>query len=109
MKQTNSARTDFQNSGLQNSPERKAAIPAFVRQTYDWANRMQKLVNEHSDPPRFLTRNLQRYIDDVLLYAESLAPDRDSSSYENQIYEFGVMDLAGLIGRCAEVDAPWWN
>ena len=67
------------------------------------------MLNKRSEPPRFLTRNFQRYIDDSLLFAEGLSPDRDSSAYENQIYENIIKDLAGLIGRCTEVDVRWWN
>lgn len=93
----------------QNTPERKAAIPKFVSETYDWADKAQDMLNNHPDPPRFLTRNFQRYIDDSLLFAEGLSPDRDSSVYENQIYENIIKDLAGLIGRCTEVDVRWWN
>ncbi len=103
------SRKAFIDSGQQNTPERKAAIPKFVSGTYDWAQRAQDVLNQHSDPPRFLTRNYQRFIDDALLYAEQLAPDRDSSIYENQLYEFGTIDLAGLIGRCSEVDVNWWK
>jgi hypothetical protein len=103
------ARKAFIASGLQNTPERRAAIPKFVADTYDWAHRAQDELNKHSDPPRFLPRNYQRFIDDALLYAEQLAPDRDASVYENQLYEFGTIDLAGLIGRCSEVDVKWWK
>ena len=103
------ARKAFLDSGQQNSPERKAAIPKFVADTYDWARRAQDMLNQHLAPPRFLARNYQRFIDDAILYAEGLAPDRDSSIYENQVYEFGTMDLAGLIGRCSEVDVKWWK
>lgn len=103
------ARKAFLDSGQQNSPERKSAIPNFVAATYDWARRAQDTLNQHADPPRFLHRNYQRFIDDAILYAEQLAPDRDSSMYENQLYEFGTIDLAGLIGRCSEVDVKWWK
>jgi hypothetical protein len=99
----------LQDTTQQNSPERKAAIPKFVKDTYDWADRAQDMLNKHSEPPRFLVRNYQRYIDDSLLFAEQLAPDRDASVYENQIYEEGLKDLAGLIGRCSEVDVKWWK
>lgn len=109
MNESNADGNAFQNSGEQNTPERKAAIPKYIDETYDWAGRAQAILNQHSDPPRFLVRNFQRYIDDVLLYAEGLAPDRDSSAYETQIYELSIKDLAGLIGRCSEVNAPWWN
>ena len=41
----------------------------------DWANRIQRLLNEHAEPPRYLTRTLQRYIDGMLLYSENMYPD----------------------------------
>jgi hypothetical protein len=109
MNESNAAGNAFQKSGEQNTPERKAATPKYIGDTYDWARRAQEVVNQHADPPRFLSRTFQRYVDDVLLYAEGLAPDRDSSAYENQIYELSIQDLAGLIGRCGELEAPWWN
>jgi hypothetical protein len=109
MRESSDARKAFTNSGAPNTPERKAAIPQFVTDSYDWGRRAQDILNQHSDPPRFLTRNFQRYIDHTLMYAEGLSPDRDSSIFENQLYDFGVIDLSGLIGRCSEVDAPWWK
>jgi len=109
MRESSDARKAFTNSGAPNTPERKAAIPQFVTDSYDWGRRAQDVLNQHSDPPRFLTRNFQRYIDDTLMYAEGLSPDRDSSIFENQLYDFGVIDLSGLIGRCSEVDVPWWK
>jgi hypothetical protein len=103
------AMNTLQDTTQQNSPERKAAIPKFVADTYGWARKAQEMLNKYSDPPRFLARNYQQYIDDTLLFAEQLAPDRDASAYENQIYEQTLKDLAGLIGRCSEVDVHWWK
>lgn len=110
MRESSDSRNSLQRSGAPNTPERKAAIPQFVTDTYDWGSRAQDLLNQYSDPPRFLTRSFQKYIDDAVTFAEGLSPSRDSSIYESQLYEFGVMDLAGLIGRCSEVNAnPWWE
>jgi hypothetical protein len=110
MRESSDSRNALQRAGEPNTPERKAAIPQFVKDSYDWARRAQDVLNQNSEPPRFLTRNFQKYIDDAIMFAEGLSPTRDSSIYESQLYEFGVMDLAGLIGRCSEVDAPpWWN
>lgn len=110
MRESSDSRNALQRSGAPNTPERKAAIPQFVKDSYDWGRRAQDLLNQYSVPPRFLTRNFQKYIDDAIMFAEGLSPTRDSSIYESQLYEFGVMDLAGLIGRCSEVDAtPWWD
>lgn len=109
MRESSDSRNALTRSGAPNTPERKAAIPQFVTDAYDWSRRAQDVLNQHSDPPRFLARNFQRYIDDAIMYAEALSPDRDASIYENQLYDFGVMDLSGLIGRCADVDVPWWK
>lgn len=109
MRESSDSRNALTRSGAPNTPERKAAIPQFVTDTYDWSRRAQEVANENSEPATFLSRNFQRYIDDAIMYAEALSPDRDSSVYENQLYDFGVMDLSGLIGRCSEVDVPWWK
>lgn len=54
------------------SPERSAAIPKYKAQSAKWAERIPTLLNQHADPPRYLTRTLQQYIDGVLLYSENL-------------------------------------
>jgi hypothetical protein len=110
MRESSDLRNALQRSGAPNTAERKAAIPQFVKDSYDWGSKAQEVLNQNATPPRFLTRNFQKYIDDATMFAEGLSPDRDSSIYESQLYQFGVMDLSGLIGRCSEVDAtPWWN
>lgn len=108
MRETQETRNTFQAVGLQNSPERLAAIPRFVESMNDWAQRIQKVLNDHAEPPRYLTRVLQRYIDDTEIYVVTLAPDRDSSKYETPIYDLTIMDFSGLIGRCGDLDAGWW-
>ncbi|MGH3677807.1 MAG: hypothetical protein ACRDU5_19150, partial [Mycobacterium sp.] len=87
---------------------RKAAIPKFVSDTNDWAQRIQEVLNENANPPRYLTRVLQGYIDDTTMFLVTLAPDRDASKYETPIYDLSIMDYAGILGRCADLDAGWW-
>ena len=65
------------------------------------------MLNDNAEPPRYLVRTLQRYIDNTLTLAVNLSPSRDSSIYENPIYDLGMMDLAGLLGRCADLDVRW--
>lgn len=109
MKESEDLKNNYLNTGPQNSADRKAAIPSFVADMQDWATRTQGVLNDHADPNRHLTRILERYIDDSVVYAHNLAPDRDSSKYENPIYDLGVMDYAGVLGRCAALNAGWWN
>ncbi len=72
MKESDEKNCVFTDAGPPGSPERSAAIPKFKTDTLDWATRMQKLLNDHADPPRYLTRTLQKYIDGMLLYSENI-------------------------------------
>ena len=49
------------------TPERLAAIPGYKSDTAEWAKRIQSVLNEHADPPRYLTRTLQQYMSGVCL------------------------------------------
>jgi hypothetical protein len=107
MRESEDLRNAFINSGPQNSPERKAAVPKFQSDVYDWQKRFIKLLNERTDQSSFLSRVIQRYVDDSVIYAEILAPDRDSSKYEIPAYDLGVVDYSGPLGRCWDLDAGW--
>ena len=78
MNESQDTRNAFQRFGPPESPENEKlrsrsllAIRATGRVEH------KHVLNEHSEPPRFLTRTFQRYIDDTMLYVVSLAPDRD--------------------------------
>ena len=97
----------FLATGEPNSPERKAAIPDFKRSTLEWANNVQSLLNEHADPPRYLTRTLQDYIDGMLLYSENMYPDRPADAYDNQTYDSAAIAYGGPLGTCYKVGIRW--
>jgi hypothetical protein len=94
-------------SGEPDSPARKAAIPKFKSDTLDWGNRIQTQLNEHADPPRFLTRTLQQYIDGMLLYSENLHADRSPDPFDNTTYESAIVALGGPLATCYKVGAGW--
>src|ERR1700757_1938693 len=58
------------------SQEQGNAIPGYRTFIEDWANKIESLLNKHAAPPRFLTRTLQAYVDDKLLYVELVQPER---------------------------------
>ena len=89
------------------SPERKAAIPAFKSETLDWATRIQKELDDHAVPPRYLTRTLQQYIDGMLLYSENLREDRAPDPYDNKAYEAAVIAVGGPLATCYKVGVKW--
>jgi hypothetical protein len=97
----------FINSGEPDSPERKAAVPRFKAETLDWASRIQKLLNEHANPPRYLTRTLQQYVDGMLLYSENLRDDRAPDPYDNKAYEAAIIAVGGPLATCYKVGAGW--
>jgi hypothetical protein len=33
----------------------------------------------------------------------------DLQANMTQIYDLGIMDYGGPVGRCADLDAGWWN
>jgi hypothetical protein len=97
----------FVNLGHTGTPERDAGIPQFQAAVEDWAKRIQPIADAHSDPPRYLTRTLQRYIDDTRLYAASIRPgpetDFDRAAWADRVVSYG-----GPFSECPKVGVQWW-
>jgi hypothetical protein len=89
------------------TPERLAAIPQYKSATADWADRIQPVLNQHADPPRYLTRTLQQYIDAVLLYSENLYADRGPDPFDKSTYDSAVVALGGPLATCYKVGVRW--
>jgi len=99
----------FADVGPQGSAQQRAAIPKFVADTREWAQQAQAVLNDHSDPPRHLTRTIQRYIDDMLLFVDNIAPDRDPDPADSEAWDLSIVDLRGPRGRCRDVGVDWWG
>jgi hypothetical protein len=89
------------------SPERKAAIPRFKAESEEWANRMQQVIAAHSEPSRYLTRTVQRYVDDVLLYSQNVYPDRPYDKFDDDTWNLAIVDYGGALGRCQQLGIRW--
>jgi hypothetical protein len=107
MKQSDESKQAYQASGTPGSPERAAAIPKFKSDTLNWAGRIQELLNAHSEPPRYLTRTLQEYIDGMLLYTENIYPDRQPDSFDKATWDSAVVAYGGPLGTCQKLGALW--
>lgn len=88
------------------SPEQGAAIPGYRAFVEDWASRLQPILNQHNDPPRYLTRTLQSYIDDKLLYVELVQPGH-VDSYDNDTWNQSGIDYGGPLGTCSKLGINW--
>ena len=89
------------------SPERNAAIPAYKAGVQDWARRMQTVLAAHVQPDRYLTRTLQRYIDDKLLYSQNIYKNKAADPFDKPTWDTGVVDYGGALGRCNQLGIRW--
>ena len=107
MKDSNDVTNAFIAKGDPGSPERRAAIPQFKADSLDLADRIQKVINEHADPPRYLTRTLQSYVDGMLLYSENMYPDRGADPFDKATYDASVVAYGGPLATCYKLGVRW--
>jgi hypothetical protein len=88
------------------SPEQDAAIPGYRAFVEGWAPRIQTLLNGYAEPPRYLTRTLQTFIDDKLLYVELVQAGR-VDNYDGPTWIQGGIDLGGPLGTCSKLGIRW--
>ena len=89
------------------SAERSAAIPGYKAGVQDWAGRLEAVLASRAQPDRYLTRTLQRYIDDKLLYAQNIYPNKPSDPFDKPTWDAGVVDYGGALGRCNQLGLVW--
>lgn len=106
MRESSARRNAFINTPV-DSPERKAAMPRFKSESEDWANRMQDVIAAHATPERYLTRTLQRYVDDVLLYSQNIYPERSFDKFDDATWNLAIVDYGGALGRCQQLGISW--
>jgi hypothetical protein len=107
IKQSSAQKKAFTSEGRTGTPARDAAIRGFVSQTEDWVKRAQQALDDDAGPPRFLTRTLQRYVDDMRLYATGLRPgpaaDADIAAWMDSL-----VALEGPYKVCGDLGVPLW-
>lgn len=107
MRERNSADRAYQALPPAGSPERNAALPGFKSGVEDWAKRVQAVLNQHASPDRYLTRTLQRYIDDMLLYAQNIYPNKPADTFDEDTWNTGAVSYGGALGRCNQLGVRW--
>ena len=88
------------------SPEQGAAIPGYRSFIEGWATRIQDVLNSHASPPRYLTRTLQAYIDDKLLYVELAEPGRVDPG-DQLTWNQASIDGGGPLSTCRQLGITW--
>lgn len=109
IKESSRNKNDFAALGEPGSAERNAGIPGFVEKTQDWASRTQAVLDAYADdPPRYLTRTLQRYIDDMRLFVDGLRPGPPPDS-DRAVWTDSIAALNGPYAACSAVGVQLWQ
>lgn len=106
MKENDDRSNGFLGSGEAGSPEQTNALPQFVTDTQDWARRTQEVLDAHDDPPRFMTRTLQRYIDDMQLFVASVRPG-PGTQYDEAAWTDSIVAYGGPLSVCQALGVQW--
>lgn len=106
MKENDDRSNAFLATGEPGTPERDAALPKFVSDTQDWARRTQQALDAHANPPRFITRALQRYIDDMQLFVASVRPG-PGTQYDEAAWTDSIVAYGGPLALCQQLGAAW--
>jgi hypothetical protein len=106
MKRSTDERNALVDSGPPGSPAQDAALPKFTTDTQDWAKETQGVLARYSEPPRHITRTLQRYIDDMLLFVETVRPG-PGTKYDEAAWVDSTVALGGPMRICYDLGVQW--
>ena len=106
MKENDDRSNAFLASGQPGTSQRDAALPKFVSDTQDWAHRTQQVLDAHANPPRFTTRALQRYIDDMQLFVASVRPG-PGTQYDEAAWTDSIVAYGGPLAGCQQLGVSW--
>lgn len=106
MKENDDRSNAFLATGQAGSPERDAALPKFVSDTQAWAHHTQEVLDAHANPPRFMTRALQRYIDDMQLFVASVRPG-PGTQYDEAAWTDSIVAYGGPLSTCQALGIGW--
>lgn len=106
MKENDDRSNAFLATGEAGSPERDAALSKFVTDTRGWVQRTQQALDSHATPPRFTTRALQRYIDDMQLFTASVRPG-PGTQYDEAAWTDSIVAYGGVLTSCQQLGINW--
>ena len=106
MKENDDRSNAFLATGQPGSPERDAALPKFVSDTQGWAHQTQQALDAHANPPRFMTRAVQRYIDDMQLFVASVRPG-PGTQYDEAAWTDSIEAYGGVLSTCQALGIGW--
>jgi hypothetical protein len=88
------------------TPARDAALPKFISDTQNWVAKVQPIIDQHPAASPYLTRTLQRYLDDQTLMVSDMTPG-PMTSYEESLWADSLGAYSGPIHVCDKVGVRW--
>ncbi|MDG4667972.1 hypothetical protein [Mycobacterium sp. 236(2023)] len=92
--------------GKQGTPASDAALPEFITKTEAWVPRAQQLLDDSRDAAPAFRRDLQRYIDDIRIYATNVKPG-PPKVYDAAAWSDSLMAYFAVKSTCADVGVSW--
>jgi hypothetical protein len=102
----NKAANDWVGLGEQGTPARDAALPKFIAYTRSWVSETQAVLDDHPNVQPFLKRTLQRYLDDMRLYVENIAPG-PKQTYDAAAWTDSLVAYGGPQSICQDLGVTW--
>ena len=65
------------------------------------------MLDDHANPPRYLTRTLQRYIDDMRLFVDGLRPGPPPDA-DRAVWTDSIAALNGPFEACSAAGVQLW-
>jgi len=92
--------------GPAGTPSWNTGAQQFIRDTKDWAGRIQPIIDNHQDAEPFLHRSLQRFVDDQRLLALDLEAG-PYQPYDQTIWNDSLAADNGPLSICWGLGVKW--
>jgi hypothetical protein len=97
----------YSNLGTAGSPEWTAGLPKFITATKDWVSRIQPIITSHAaDADPFLTRSMQRFIDDRRYLIDDLTAG-PFQPYDDTIWMDSLSAYSAPLSICYDLGVKW--
>lgn len=92
--------------GYSGTASRDNGIPGFQAEIEDWAKRIQPVLDETANPPRYLTRTLQTEVDFKRLYAANIRPGPELPT-DVETWNIAAIAYGGPWETCHALGVTW--
>jgi hypothetical protein len=89
------------------SPGWSTALPKFVSDTKDWLGRIQPVIDSHPNVDPYLSRSLNRFVDDQRYLVGDLQGGGPWAPYDQTIWNDSLGAVTGPLNVCWDLGVKW--